>query len=76
MWLNVSLLNVHSIRSASRRAAVFKLLAASPYDILCLQDCNISEEPTNAKWDIGLPVWSLCGEKIGGGYSFQYILIY
>lgn len=59
MQLRLSSLNVRSIRSVCRRAAVLKLLAASKCDIIVLQDCNLLEEPKDAEWPYGAAVWSL-----------------
>lgn len=65
--LRVSSLNVRSIKSVYRRAAMFKLFAALPCDILCLQVCNLSEEPKVAGWTQGPAIWSLNNKKSGGG---------
>lgn len=62
----VSSLNVRSIRSVYRRAAIFKLFTALPCDILCLQECILSEEPKVAGWTQGPAVWSLNNRKSGG----------
>lgn len=60
--LKVSALNVRSIRSVYRRAAIFKLSAELPCDILC----NLSDEPKVAVWTQGPAIWSLNNKRNGG----------
>lgn len=58
MALTVSSINVRSVRSGWRRAAVFDKLSECRADVLCLQECGVERVPEPHEWRYGGSAWS------------------
>lgn len=67
MALTICSINVRSVRSGWRRAAVFDSLSECKADILCLQECGVERVPDSHEWRHGGSAWSLaCITKCEG----------
>lgn len=58
MSLTVTSINVRSIGSSTRRAAVMHDLQSFRADIICLQECTIRRYPSEQEWPCREAVWS------------------
>lgn len=66
MAFTVSSVNVRSICSSWRRAAVFDFLGGVRSDVICIQECGVERAPC-AEWKHGVSLWSpMCESKSEG----------
>lgn len=66
MRLKVASLNIRSICSGPKRAAVPKYLSLVPNNIVCIQECNLQEEPPKYMWSHGPVIWSTGNKRNEG----------
>lgn len=69
--VKVSSINIRSICSGPRRAAVLNYLSLVQSDIICVQECNIKEEPSEDAWSHGPAIWS-AGSKRNEGVGILF----
>uniref|UniRef100_A0A803J240 Reverse transcriptase domain-containing protein n=1 Tax=Xenopus tropicalis TaxID=8364 RepID=A0A803J240_XENTR len=74
--LKIASLNVRSLKSPSRRAALFSFLETLDFDVCLLQECAIenSMDYNHLKkdWNLGLSVWSGSNEVKSDGVGFLF----